>query len=391
MKANRIVMGLAIAVFFLMILFPLWGWIFPQPVLDSLNEKRALTELDQTGTARERIENAEAYLNDHLAFRNVAISASMQTDLALGVSPNDLVLAGTDGWLFFVEGEEDFRRGSGLTDEQIREFYDIHQELTDYFAALGIDYRVMIAPDKHSIYPQYLPLTHRLGSGPWELKQVLVPPEEGYTVKIIDVSDALLNAAATGVVQYYKTDSHWNWEGGWTAYQAVMDALLPDHPDMRRLTEDDIVREPIEPSGDLTALIGQQGIINEETSILRPKESLCSGTSDGNAFIVESFRNAGLPDGPKMLLIGDSFRTAMLPFLAESVSELDVIMNDSPSLASIHDLSHYDIIIYEAVERNRFWLWGGISGLDGEEEDGGEEEEYDEEYEEEYEGGYGEE
>jgi hypothetical protein len=376
MKAKKIVMGLTIAVFFLMILFPIWGWIFPQPVFESLEEKRALTELDQTGTVKERIENAEAYLDDHLAFRNAAISSSMQIDLALGESPSDMVLAGSDGWLFYVEGEEDFRRGSGLTDEQIKEFYDVHQQLTDYFASLGIDYRVMIAPDKHSIYPQYLPLTRRLGNGPWELKQVLDPPGEGYTVKIIDVSDALLKAAATGVTQYYKTDSHWNWEGGWTAYQAIMDNLLPDHPNMRRLTEDDIVRSPIEPSGDLAALIGQQGIICDNTSILMPKVAF-SHTSDGNATIVESCRNAELPDGPKLLLIGDSFRTAMLPFLAVSVSELDVIMNDSPSLASIQDLSHYDIIIYEAVERNRFWLWGGLTGLDGEEE---------ESYEEEYEG-----
>ena len=135
MKAKKIVMGCTVVVFFLMILFPLWGWVLPQPVLDSLNEKRALTELSQTGTAKERIKNAEAYLDDHLAFRNVAISATLQTDLALGVSPSDLVLAGSDGWLYFVEGGEDFRRGTGLTDEQIKEFYDIHQHLTDYFAA----------------------------------------------------------------------------------------------------------------------------------------------------------------------------------------------------------------------------------------------------------------
>ena len=384
MKTGRIIMGVSVAVFFLAILFPLWGWIFPQPVYDSLDEKRSLTELDQTGPIKKRIENAEAYLNDHLAFRNAAISAVLRTDLMLGESPSEQVLAGSDGWLFYVEGEEDFRRGPGLTEEQIREFYDVHQQLTDYFASLGIDYRVMIAPDKHSIYPQHLPLTRRLGNGPWELKQAMTAPGPEYTVKVIDVSDALLNAAATGVDQYYKTDSHWNWEGGWTAYQAIMDRLQPDHPNMKRLTEEDIERHDIEPSGDLAALIGQQGIIVDHTSMLTPKEYNCSHSSDGNALIVESFRNEALPDGPKLLFIGDSFRTAMLPFLSESVAELDVIMSDSPSLAAIDDLSHYDIIIYEAVERNRYWLWGGISGITGADEE--EYGEYEEEYEGEYEG-----
>ena len=388
MKAKKIVMGAVVVLFFLMILFPLWGWIFPQPELDSLNEKRELTELDQTGTLKERIENAEAFLDDHLAFRDAAISATLRTDLALGVSPSELVLAGSGGWLFYVEGEEDFRRGTGLTQEQIKEFYDVHQELTDYFAARSIDYRVLICPDKHSIYPQYLPLTRRLGNGPWELKQLMTPPGEGYSVRIIDVSDALLSAAATGVKQYFKTDSHWNLEGGWTAYQAMMDQLIPDHPNLRRLTEEDITRSETNDSGDLAALIGQQGINPDKTSSLQVKNSHIVNISDENGGSYESFRNESLPNGPKMLLIGDSFRAALLPFLVESVSQLDLMMSDSPALSSVPDLSVYDIVIYEVVERNRFWLWGGLTGLEGEEEEA---EDYEEEYTGDYEEEHGEE
>ena len=139
MKTGKIIKGVSVAVFFLVILFPLWGWLFPQPNFDSLDEKRSLTELDQTGPIKKRIENAEAYLNDHLAFRNAAIFAVLRADLLLGESPSEQVLAGSDGWLFYVEGEEDFRRGTGLTEEQIKEFYDVHQQLTDHFASLGID------------------------------------------------------------------------------------------------------------------------------------------------------------------------------------------------------------------------------------------------------------
>ena len=370
MKAKKIVMGCTVVVFFLMILFPLWGWVLPQPVLDSLNEKRALTELSQTGTAKERIKNAEAYLDDHLAFRNVAISATLQTDLALGVSPSDLVLAGSDGWLYFVEGGEDFRRGTGLTDEQIKEFYDIHQHLTDYFAALGVDYRVMFCPDKHSIYPQYLPLTRRLGNGPWELKQLMTPPGEGYSVRFIDVSDALLNATATGVKQYFKTDSHWNPEGGWTAYQALMDQLLPEHPNLHRLTEDDIVRSDYDAVGDLAELVGDKNMTTDITAYISTKETHVTRETFPEQAIYETYTNAALPDGPKMLMICDSFRIAMIPFLTESVRQLDLMMNEMPSMITVENLSSYDIIIYEAVERNRFWLWAGIYGLDGEEEEG---------------------
>ena len=71
-------------------------------------------------------------------------------------------------------------------------------------------------------------------------------------------------------------------------------------------------------------------------------------------------------------MICDSFRIAMIPFLTESVRQLDLMMNEMPSMITVENLSSYDIIIYEAVERNRFWLWAGIYGLDGEEEEGSE-------------------
>ena len=361
MKAKKVVMGFAVAAFLLMILFPLWGWVFPQPAFGSLNEKRLLTELDQSGTLRDRINNFEEYLDDHLAFRNAAIYATLRADLSLGESPSPQVLAGSDGWLYFVDGDEDFRRGTGLTQEQITAFYDVHQGLTDYFAALGVDYRVMINPDKHSVYPQYLPLTRQLGKGPWELKQLMTPPGPDYTVRMLDVSDALISAAASGVQQYYRTDSHWNLEGGWTAYQAMMDQLLPDHPNMRRLTEEDVRHVPVRESGDLAALIGQQGILEYDTTDVELKENHVADDKYGDSVITEVFTNPDLPDGPKVLMIGDSFRTALNPFLAASVAQLDLVMNDNPSVSSIGDLSRYDIVIFEAVERNRFWLWGGLS------------------------------
>ena len=62
----------------------------------------------------------------------------------------------------------------------------------------------------------------------------------------------------------------------------------------------------------------------------------------------------------------------MIPFLTESVHQLDLMLNELPSMITVENLSSYDIIIYEAVERNRLWLWAGIYGLDSEEEDSSE-------------------
>ena len=39
--------------------------------------------------------------------------------------------------------------------------------------------------------------------------------------------------------------------------------------------------------------------------------------------------------------------------------------NDSPTFSAIGDLSRFDIVIFEVVERNRSWLWGGITDVAG--------------------------
>ena len=360
MAKKRLVMSLSLAAFFLVMLFPLWGHLFPQPEVDSLEENRNMTELLSAGTLKARIKNLEEYLDDHLAFRQAVISAVLRADLDLGESPHPSVLSGFDGWLYYLEGGEDFRRGSGLDPEMVAELYDVQQQAVDTFAAAGADYRILVAPDKHTVYPQYLPLSSRMGSGPSVLDQMSVSPNPEYTVRFVDVRPALVAAAETGNQQYYKTDSHWSANGAYTAYQVLMDELLPEHPTLRRLTGEDVSCSPITTSGDLAAMIGQKGLREDRfdsVSVLHPESREDPDRSDG---VLTAFINESLPDAPTMLLIHDSFGPYLTTFLRESVSELWVMSNDSPAFDSMGDLSRFDIVVMEVVERNRSWLWSGI-------------------------------
>ena len=78
MKSKRVVMAVSLAAFFLVILFPLWGLLFPQPQVESLEENRNMTEWSFSGSLKDRIGTLEDYLNDHLAFRQSMISAVLR-------------------------------------------------------------------------------------------------------------------------------------------------------------------------------------------------------------------------------------------------------------------------------------------------------------------------
>ena len=365
MKKKKLLMGAALAAFFLAILFPVWGLVFPQPKEEALDENRAMTEWSFSGSLRDRIETLENFLNDHLAFRQTIISAVLRTNLALGESPHSSVLAGFDGWLFYVEDDEDFRRGTGLDEASLREVYDIQQKAADTFAAAGVDYRVLIAPDKHSVYPQYLPLSSRLGSGAWILQQMMTPPGPEYTVRFVDAASAIVAAAETGDRQYYKTDTHWNPNGAYTAYLALMDDLEKDHPTLHRLTEDELTRVEVSNSGDLAAMIGQQGIMGDRTPLVTVRNPAAREDPERSDSSLTAYINESHPEAPRILLIHDSFGPSLATFLKESASELYLMSNDSPTFSAIGDLSRFDIVIFEVVERNRSWLWGGITDVAG--------------------------
>lgn len=360
MKSKRVVMAVSLAAFFLVILFPLWGLLFPQPEVESLEENRNMTEWSFSGSLKDRIGTLEDYLNDHLAFRQSVISAVLRANLFLGESPHPLVSPGFDGWLFYFTGTEDLHRGEGLDEEQLQELCEAQQKTRDVFTAAGVDFCLLLAPDKNSVYPQYLPLSHRLGSGPSTVDQVTAWLRDHSTVRFTDPRAALKRAAESGSRQYFKTDTHWTANGAWTAYQVLMDDLLPEHPTIRRLTEDDLVHFEAYASGDLAAMIGQGGIMMDSFDCVGLRETHYREDPErtGDSFSVTI--NDAAPDAPRLLFICDSFGGALAPYLRESFSEVWLMYNDSATFAYIGDLSRFDVVVYEFVERNRGWLWEGI-------------------------------
>ena len=388
MKMNQRIMRIALAAFFLVMLFPLWGHLFPQPEVESLEENRAMTEWFFSGTLKNRIGTLEDYLNDHLAFRQSAISAVLRANLALGESPHELVASGLDGWLFYMTGTEDLRNGGIIEEDIFQELYGTQQAISDTFAAAGADYRILLAPDKSTVYPRYLPLSCRMGSGPSFVDQMLTAPGPEYSVRFIDVRPALIRAAEGDSPQYYKTDTHWNTNGALTACLALIDDLLPEHPSIRRLTEADLIYGEETFSGDLAAMIGQKGIMTDRYTGVSVRDTSFRKDPDRSDGTFTVMVNDALPDAPRLLLIHDSFGNALVPFLRECFSEVWLMSNDGASFAAMGDLSRFDIVVYELVERNRSWLWTGISGGPGEDGEDYDDEydEYDDEYYDEYDG-----
>jgi hypothetical protein len=297
----------------------------------------------------------EKYFNDNFGMRKLLIgSYRLATFHLLGVSPNPAVVAGqSDGerrWLYFDGGVT----GDGIGLESIagKRPYTIEQlgaiagqlrQITAAVRASGAVLVIAIAPDKQTIYPEYLPAWRRPAPGTasrldqfWEMAKAL--PD----VPLVDLRAPLL-PVRTSEQLFYPSDTHWNLRAGFLAYQAISRAIAAQEP-ARISPPIATVAWDLGPPrvGDLTILMGLPAI---------------GGDRDWTPSAA-SLAAAPKPKRGKLLLIADSFFDLVLPFLDsefEHVTKKYVTKGtrEAALAPGLIEKEKPDVVILESVER--YW------------------------------------
>jgi alginate O-acetyltransferase complex protein AlgJ len=220
----------------------------------------------------------------------------------------------------------------------------------------GIHYLFLVAPDKHTIYPEHLP-------------EVMVPVKPlsrtdqliGYVgkqtkVRILDVRPAMVGAKPLGRL-YFLTDTHWNTLGAFIAYQQIMGRVQTWYPEVKPLQLTDYSWEDLKFSGDLASMVALQSTPTEIGKALRPKfKSSTRWISDaGELFnsprvIIDNLRSEN-PNAPipKLVMFRDSFATTLLPYIAEHFHNAFFHWGDFET--SVVEREKPDIVIEELLER----------------------------------------
>src|SRR5262249_33120358 len=147
----------------------------------------------------------------------------------------------------------------------------------DWARDRGAHFLFVVAPNKSSIYPEFLPDSGRLPNRPSRLDQVLDDLREHTDVEFVDLRPSLLGAKALGPV-YYRFDTHWNDRGLVVAGAAILDQLRAHFRDMPRLDRDEC-RFEAEPGriGDLARMLANVPPLEEDwIRVLLPGPSRCS-------------------------------------------------------------------------------------------------------------------
>lgn len=277
---------------------------------------------------------AAARLDRQFAFRATLVRWQSWLRVSLfGVSPLPTVWRGREGWWYYAEDGvvEDATNATPFTAAELEEWRATLQRTHDWLAAQGIAYVFVIAPDKHVVYPEYLPPGLHRRPGPSRIDQLVAHLRARSTVPVVDLQGVLAEARRRERI-YHRTDSHWNDAGAAVAYRAIVDALGAQTPVLGPAAPpeafDLVTRD--EPGWDVAEMLGLAASLREENRLLVPKTPRQARVSEpvpahplyiGPRLVTES------PDAsrPRVVFYRDSFGSALVPFLAEHARRMLVL------------------------------------------------------------------
>ena len=265
-----------IGAFLYMIYAPLIMTDFSTQTVWSSTEKRRLAErpaLDlKPGTLATFPSRFEAYFNDHFGYRNLFIrryNRIMKKYFAKSPVPN--VLIGKNNWLFFTFSNliDDFVGADPFTQEELETWRSNLEHKRNWLAKHGIRYLFVVAPNKQTIYPEYLPDYLQKDRGQSRLQQLLAYLKMHSDISILDLS-AALNEEKKRHRIYYLTDTHWNDRGAYAAYRAIMDRVGQWFPEILLKQSKIIENKNIPgPGGDLAKMLDMTDTMQEENPVLK--------------------------------------------------------------------------------------------------------------------------
>jgi len=264
---------------------------------------------------------------------------------------NEKVMVGQDGWLYLRRDRNDIlAQHTGklrFEPEQLAQWRSVLQERKDESERRGAVWSCLVAPDKESVYREYLPTK-------------IVPVERRPVHEFLDAADEAgapvvyplerLRAAKPEFDVYPKVDTHWNYRGAYLGYRTLCEEIARRGVDLETLDEADLEWVERETKGDLGGKVRPEPIVGTTIApvLKNPRGRLVADNEVVNHGWVLSFEQAR--PGPSCVVFGESFTHFMLPFLKESFQRM-VFVHTSMFVREILDQERPDVIVSLPTER----------------------------------------
>ncbi len=237
------------------------------------------------------------------------------------------VITGKDGWYFttFDSSTADYRGTNLYTPAELQILLQNFINMRDTLAAKGIQFVVLLAPNKEHIYSEYMPDS----SGeiaPYTRIEQVYDLLRGAGIRVVYPEEMFLEAKERYPYDlYYKTDSHWNNIGSYLCAKLLMEELGYEMPELEDIS-----------------------IAPYETDDMDCAELLGKSLPDTGYELSGYGTDEIIPE--RLFFCGDSFGMGLSNCLSPIVDDSFIIHRDIYEPYML-DIERPTVVIYEILER----------------------------------------
>ncbi|ONI40371.1 hypothetical protein AN639_04990 [Candidatus Epulonipiscium fishelsonii] len=327
-----------ISMFFIIICMPIISMPFIQTQGQN-SSRKVPTVFIQGNLNLEYFSQVDEYLKENFNFRESLISIhSGIMESLFNTSAQSKVIVGEDNWLYYSETIDDYLRTDVLTDDELAQIASNINLIAEYVEQQGAKFVFTIAPNKNSIYPEYMP------------KNYVKPPIESNAQKLAKLldKDIYINLFErfdnTECISYLKRDSHWNNYGAYLGFKEILAGLDIEEENFE-ITQ---INKKREFKSDLDKMLYPNGSMYDEQIYYTFDTSFefISRFKSGDDIIIQTTSPQGEASA---LVFRDSFGNALLDFFARQFESVEFNRAVPYQLEKAKD---FDYVVLEIVERN---------------------------------------
>jgi hypothetical protein len=184
---------------------------------------------------REFPQTFDHYYDDRFGGRNDLLAAAAVLKVKVfQTSPTKDVMIGKDGWLFYTgDGSlDDYRGLTRFSEAELRDWKEYLERRQAWLAKRNMRYIFFFAPDKQSIYPEFMPDRAAKVRAGTALDQLIAYLQKNCSVPVLDLRQPLREAKPLGQL-YWKTDTHWMYLGAYAGYRELSEQLRSMFPQIQ--------------------------------------------------------------------------------------------------------------------------------------------------------------
>ncbi len=345
------------AVFTAALLMPFLLYAFLGRFADKTNyENRVMTSFSDvlSSTVGKMPSAFEDWLNDSAPFRNefMTLNAAINLNVFNTIQSGE-VLLGQEGWLFYKnvsdsKSLDDYQGLNAYSDEQLKQISDNLTALNEALSAKDVKFVLLLAPNKERVYSRYMPASVPVvADAKTDLLVDYLAKNTG--VSVIYPKTELEAAGQTQQV-YYKYDTHWNEAGAFIAVKQMQTLLFGENSKFEGVS---FVKGGKTEKVDLANISSTNKLLPDDYDY--SCEGFLNGVtadikdSDETGYVTSAASNA--QNGETLLMLRDSFGSAMLPTLAKCYDSAEIIhLNAFEKNAPAADKNK--VFVWELAERS---------------------------------------